>query len=113
MTFTDWKRESLNFFYLDESTINPPFFCLRLNGDNPNWKVVGRANFNILPARMLGVDYCDYLQFCKEKLDARIFGKDCEVPYVLFRDNQATRDFVKYLNEVVAGACDDWTLMGF
>jgi len=87
------------FFYIDESTIHKGLYCLRLNGENENWKVTGRANFNILPARMLGFAYPDYLNYCENELGADIFGREYEVPYPMFRDNLATRDFVTFLNE--------------
>lgn len=90
----------MDFFFLDESVLMKGKYCLRINGDNPNWKVSGRGNFNILPARVLGMNYYDYLIFCKEKLGAYIVTREVSVPIPMFKNNQATKDFVAYLNSV-------------
>lgn len=101
----------MEYFYLDESTIHPGLFCLRLNNDNPHWRLGGRVNYNILPSRMLDMFYPGYLEYCQNYLGASIFGKDCEVPYPLFQNNQATKDFVVFLNEQTEAGRDNWLLI--
>lgn len=86
------------YFYLDESPIHQGWYCLRINNEE-DWNVAGHGNFNILPARILGLGYDHYLEYCRDTLGARLLGRKCQIPYCLFKDNQATRDFVKFLNK--------------
>lgn len=90
----------MKFFYLDESPVNPPYSILRPDLSKiPNGKMSG--SWNILPARLLGISYADYLRFCRDILKAQVVGKNTKYPIPYFRQTQEVVQFIRLLNKRV------------
>lgn len=92
----DDSRYNKKYFDLDEG-INHESFILR-----PNFELLPLENttgsFAVLPARLLGLTYVDYLRMCRDILGAEIIGKGSKYPVVYFQKKAATRQFIKLLN---------------
>ncbi len=88
------------YFVLDETPLNRKNYMLRPNFDNEEIEWTGlQGSWNVLPARVLGISYDTYLRFCRDELGARIVGKEGRYPYPYFQMNQATKDFLVFLNK--------------
>ena len=68
----------------------------------PNFKLLPlertTGSFAVLPARLLGLSFADYLRMCRDILGAEIIGKGSKYPVVYFPKNATTRQFIKLLN---------------
>ena len=53
---------------------------------------------NVLPARLLGLTYDNYLRFARDRLGAELIGKRKKYITVLFENNSLTQKFVETLN---------------
>ena len=93
-------RILIKVFYYDESPVNPPYGVLRVDVEKiPHGKMSG--SWNILPARLLGINYADYLRFCRDVLNAQIVGKNTKYPIPYFRQSNETQQFIRLLNKRV------------
>lgn len=54
--------------------------------------------YNILPARILGLSYAEYLRYCRDKHNGIIYGKDSLYPYVVFEKKEDMRELWFELN---------------
>lgn len=87
-------------FYYDESPVNPPYGIIRVDVDKiPHGKMNG--SWNILPARLLGIGYADYLRFCRDILNAQIRGKNTKYPIAYFQNTKELQQFLRLLNKRV------------
>lgn len=90
------------FFYLDESSCNPGYYLIRPDFDKlPLLHTEG--SYVILPARLCGISYPQYLRMCRDCFDAKILGKNELYPRVLFKKSEKTTLLLKMLN-TYAGA---------
>lgn len=86
------------YFYLEESPYLPTY-CM-LYGDIfempfPNGT---KGSYALLPARVLGLDYADFLRFARDVLGAKIMGKNERYPRAYFRKTPEVLQMVKLLN---------------
>lgn len=58
-----------------------------------------RGSFNLMPARLIGLTYAQYLRFCRDVLGAKVVGKNSGYPIAYFRNTPEVQQFVKLLNE--------------
>lgn len=60
------------------------------------------GSFNLLPARLMGLDYANYLRMCRDMCGATIMGKGNKYPVAYFGGSPqamiVTRQLVKLLN---------------
>lgn len=56
------------------------------------------GSFTVLPARLLGLNFADYLRMCRDIMGAEVIGKGTKYPVVYFPKNKTTRQFIKLLN---------------
>ena len=92
---------SKRYFYLEESPYYPGKYGIYIDFDNlPPMKTTG--SYNLLPARLLGLSYAEYLRFCRDVYKAEIIGKNNMYPVAYFKNNIAAGDLIKMLNERMA-----------
>lgn len=86
----------VEYFYLEESSIEGKYF-VKINFANmPNMSTYG--SFNLLAARVMGLTYANYLRFCRDVVGAELMGKNSAYPLAYFRNDIRTRQFVRLLN---------------
>lgn len=91
------EKNTYSFFYLDGSPTYKDKFMIRLNHDKFLFSPGFSGSFNIFPARLLGLNYIDYLRYCRDVLGADLIGKNrFVVPY--FDQTKEVKMFVKLLN---------------
>ena len=85
------------YFYLEESPYQPGKYKVSMNFDEfPGIRTIG--SYNLLPARLLGLSYAEYLRYCRDIYKAEIIGKNNMYPVAYFKDNVAAGDLVRTLN---------------
>jgi hypothetical protein len=85
------------YFYLEESPYHPGKYRVAINFDTlPGIRTIG--SYNLLPARLLGLSYADYLRYCRDVYKAEIIGKNNMYPVAYFKDNMAAGDLIRSLN---------------
>ena len=72
-------------------------FCLCPQFDHLPLKYT-TGSFTVLPARLLGLSFADYLRMCRDIMGAEVIGKGTKYPVVYFTKNATTRQFIKLLN---------------
>lgn len=86
------------YFYLEESPYHPGKYKVSMNFDEfPGIRTIG--SYNLLPARLLGLSYAEYLRYCRDIYKAEIIGKKNMYPVAYFKDNIAAGDLIKMLND--------------
>lgn len=86
------------YFYLEESPYLPTYCMLYSNIDKMPFPNGTKGSYNLLPARVLGLDYADFLRFARDVLEAKIMGKGERYPRAYFRKTPEVLQMVKLLN---------------
>lgn len=94
---------NMNYFSLEESFIKNKFL-LRVNCDNFPIRTSIKGSFNILPARLLGLTFANYIRFCRDVLGAEVFGKNSYYPTIYFPFTKEVNQFIKLLNTLAKNA---------
>lgn len=92
------KRE---YFYFDESPAFPNKYMIRVNHEALGCTYT-EGSYNVLCARLLGLDYPTYLRYCRDVFGAELIGKGCRYIYPVFNKDSLTRQLVKTLNAIAA-----------
>lgn len=87
------------YFYLEESPYLPTYCMLYSNIDKMPFPNGTKGSYNLLPARVLGLDYADFLRFARDVLEAKIMGKGECYPRAYFRKTPEVLQMVKLLNK--------------
>lgn len=87
------------YFYLEESPYLPTYCMLYSNIDKMPFPNGTKGSYNLLPARVLGLDYADFLRFARDVLEAKIMGKGERYPRAYFRKTPEVLQMVKLLNK--------------
>ena len=87
------------YFYLEESPYLPTYCQLYSNIDKMPFPNGTKGSYNLLPARVLGLDYADFLRFARDVLEAKIMGKGERYPRAYFRKTPEVLQMVKLLNK--------------
>ena len=87
------------YFYLEESPYLPTYCKLYSNIDKMPFSNGTKGSYNLLPARVLGLDYADFLRFARDVLEAKIMGKGERYPRAYFRKTPEVLQMVKLLNK--------------
>ena len=87
------------YFYLEESPYLPTYCMLYSNIDKMPFPNGTKGSYNLLPARVLGLDYADFLRFVRDVLNAKIMGKNERYPRAYFRKTPEVLQMVKLLNK--------------
>ena len=86
------------YFYLEESPYHPGKYTLRINFDVFPSPMTADGSFNILPARLLGLSFAQYLRFCRDIVGGEVIGKKQMYPTPYFSKTVTTNAFVRLLN---------------
>lgn len=86
------------FFFLDESPIYKGKYIIRFNVDLKYFPTGTTGSYNIFMARLLNLEYAEFLRYCRDKLGAEIIGKGNRylVPY--FTNTPEVQLLVRLLN---------------
>jgi hypothetical protein len=86
------------FFTLEPTEVVPGKYMIK-----PDYEVWGITHIegsgNVLPARVMGLTYAQYLRFCRDLLNAELVGKYHKYPYPLFDNVLYVREFITLLNK--------------
>ena len=89
----------IKYFTLESSMTEKGKFLIKVNPDLfPLEKPISGC-LNLLPARLLGLSYADYLRFARDVLDAKVIGKNELYPTPYFSGSDAIMELVKLLNK--------------
>ena len=61
-----------------------------------------RGSYAVMPSRVLGLSYSNYLRLCRDAGGAEIVGKSHKYPVAYFNNDTKAREFVKRLNQYTA-----------
>lgn len=89
------------FFFSDESITNKGKYLIRLDFDvvRKKFPTGTMGSYDILTARVLNLDYCDYLRYCRDCYGAELVGKNNKYITVYFNSKESADKLVKILND--------------
>lgn len=87
------------YFYLEESPYLPTYCMLHTNIEKMPFPNGIRGSYSMMAARVLGLDYADFLRFARDVLKAKIMGKNERYPRAYFRKTSEVLQMVKLLNK--------------
>lgn len=83
------------YFHIEESASNPEYNLIKVRADLPYVRST-RGSLTVLQARLLGLSWPDFCRFCRDILDAKVYGKGSMYPVIYFPKNSEKVN--KYLN---------------
>ena len=89
--------KKVKIFYREESPYHPGKYRIAINHDLFHCEST-TGSFNILPARLYGLIYSDYLRMCRDIYGAEIIGKGSNYPYPIFKLSKGLEDLIEQLN---------------
>lgn len=90
----------MKYFYFEESPYMDTWDILAVKHEEFPFVMANiHSSFNVLPARLLGLSYAEYLRFCRDTLGAKIMGRNNKYPIAYFRSTPETQQFLKLLNK--------------
>ena len=96
---------SIKFYYLDESPVNPGKYVIRLDLDKLPPELMTSGSYNVLMARLLGLEWAQFLRFCRDMVGAEIYGKNHLYPVPYFNNDLKARKLVIALNSRLNAIC--------
>ena len=89
----------MTYFELKTSVSNDKDYMICVTEDFlDKYEVTTTGSYDVLPSRLLELSYANYLRFCRDILDATLYGKGHKYITAHFKNDFATRQFVKLLN---------------
>lgn len=86
------------YFVSDDAPSNSGKYMVRVNIHNlPITSTSG--SYNVLAARLFGLNYADYLRMCRDLYGAEILGKGTTYPVAYFSTKHEVELLVKELNK--------------
>ena len=89
--------KKIKIFYREESPYYPGRYRIAINHDLFHCEST-TGSFNILPARLCGLMYSDYLRMCRDCFGAEIIGKGSNYPVAYFKLSKELNDLIEQLN---------------
>lgn len=89
--------KKVKIFYREESPYYPGKYRIAINHDLFHCEST-TGSFNILPARLCGLMYSDYLRMCRDCFGAEIVGKGNKYPVAYFKRSEELKALVDLLN---------------
>lgn len=84
-------------FYKDESAAHPGKYMIRADLEK-FYLGYTEGSYNIIGARLMGLDYPDYLRMCRDIYGAEIVGKDSIYPFSVFKLSKDLDNLINELN---------------
>ena len=57
------------------------------------------GSYNVFPARLLGLEYADYLRFARDKYNGKLYGKNHKYPTIRFNSRAECNSLCQFLNK--------------
>ena len=89
--------KKIKIFYREESPYHPGKYRISINHDLFHCESTTES-FNILPARLCGLMYSDYLRMCGDCFGAEIIGKGSMYPVAYFKRSTELDALIEFLN---------------
>ena len=89
--------KKIKIFYREESPYYPGKYHIAINHDLFHCEST-TGSFNILPARLCGLMYSDYLRMCRDCFGAEIIGKGSMYPVAYFKRSTELDALIEFLN---------------
>lgn len=86
------------YFYLDESPIYKNKYVIRLNFENFLFPTGTTGSYGVFIARVMNLDYVDFLRYSRDRLGAELIGKNRKYITPYYDKNENTEAFIKLLN---------------
>ena len=83
--------------YIDENPYYNGTYLLIFKTNEYGWGKLS-GHMGILGARLLQIDYVDYLRYCRDYYGAKIMGKKNAVPYLVFTDKKLVEKLGRILD---------------
>lgn len=90
--------EKNTYFTLEESAYHPGKFLIQLNFEAWPEMSLEEGSYAIMPCRVMGLSYPQYLRFCRDILGGEVIGKNQLYPAAYLPNSSEVRAFVKLLN---------------
>lgn len=90
----------MKFFELEKSPYNIGYYMIRPIYEKLKIKKIGKGNYNILMARILGLSYPKYLRMCRDLYGATLIGKGHAVPIPYFKNKEKAQKLINLLNDL-------------
>ena len=91
----------IRYFDYEETTFSSAYVRLVLKHELLPLRST-KGSFGILPARLMGLSYPDYLRFCRDELNATVVGKNQLYIDPIFLKSKEFFQFLKILNGLAA-----------
>lgn len=97
------------YFHIEESASNSEYNLIKVRDDLPYVRST-RGSLTVLQARLLGLSWADFCRFCRDTLDAKVYGKNSMYPTIYFpKNSEKVNKYLDLLNtrmEYVASLLD-------
>lgn len=87
-----------DFFFAQKSVSYDDRFIIGINFERLPLKGSVNGSYNVLCARVMDLNYADYLRMCRDVFGAELLGKDSKYPFALFKRGNALDALLKVLN---------------
>lgn len=87
------------YFFFDESPVYTNKYIIRLNHEKFPFPNGTKGSFNVIVARLLNLNYADYLRYARDVLGAELIGKGTRYVMPYFDKNEVTDIFIRLLNK--------------
>lgn len=93
------------YFYLIDKPGSEDYSILQIN--LPNYRIE-KGSYNVLPARVLNMNFLDYVDFCKNSLGAIVnYGNNKYYPAIYFPKNSRVQTFIEVLNDLIKNSINE------
>lgn len=89
--------KKIKIFSREESASYPGKYTIRIDLDRFHLDYT-EGSYNIICARLMGLDYPDYLRMCRDCFGAEIIGKGSMYPVAYFKLSEQLKDLIDGLN---------------
>ena len=103
------SRTMSKIFYVDDIPNESGFYMIRVDYTQlPLYYI--QSSLNVLPARILGASYANYLRLCRDKYNAILLGKNCYYTVPIYKSKDDAAALCKILNEKIKDIMAQWHL---
>lgn len=88
----------VRYFYKEASPYHIDRYTIKLDFDKFP-KMTTEGSYNVLCARVMGLNYADYLRMCRDIYGAEVIGKDSLYPVPYFKNDEFMQLLLRILNK--------------
>lgn len=88
-----------NYFMIEENPIGRGFFLVWDHNSNP--RSIKSGSFGVIPARVLGISFAQYLRLCRDQFGATIIGKNSFYPTPFYKTKADARRAAEYISSYI------------